>query len=103
MPSSAQPSYNLAALEPRLLLDLGVIYQLRADAGQHSHTDFLVFEFTATELHTEADLVAFIDEALGTADLDLKIVLLDIRAIFSSLVRMTFWFLRAAASFFCSS
>src|SRR5262245_44837522 len=71
---------HLAAFHARVLLDLGDGVEIALDAHQHIHAELLVRELTTAEAHRDLHLVAFVDEALHAAHLDVVIVIVDARA-----------------------
>src|SRR5579864_9544583 len=60
-----------------MLLDFRDEIEIAFDAHQHIHAELLVRQFAAAEAHRHFDLVAFIDEALHRAHLDVVIVIVD--------------------------
>jgi hypothetical protein len=64
---------HLAPFHFRHLLDLTDFIEVRAQALEHTHTDFLVGHFAATETQRDFRLVAVFEEADEVAQLDVVI------------------------------
>src|SRR5208282_5511609 len=74
-----QNHHHLAALEARLLLDLGDLCGIAFDAVEQLIAELLVRHFAAAEAQRHLDLVAFPEKALHRAHLHVVIVIVDHR------------------------
>ena len=70
---------HLAAFEKRCPLDDPVLLQLVADGDQQDATAVRVSELAAAEAHRDLELVPFVEEFCGRADLRVDVVVVDLR------------------------
>lgn len=76
---------HLAPFHFRHLLDLTDFVEVRAQAFQHAHTDFLVSHFAATETQRDFRLVAVVEKANEVAQFDVVVTVVSARTEFDFL------------------